>query len=300
MRTGGGPKDGQPRIANEMQRAATVDSRPELPAPGVETAAAPETRPSPFEALAGSYDETFTHSRIGTRMRRAVWRRLDAAFPPGSRVLELGCGTGEDAIHLTGRGVVVLATDPADGMVAQARAKAATAGLSDLVSTRTLDAGRLDETELAGPFDGAFSNFGALNCVADLSIVSAGLARHVRSGGKVLLCLMGRYVPWEWGWYLARGDRKSAFRRLAPGGAEWRGLSIAYPPLREIRRLFAPGFRFVGARAIGVLVPPSYVEEWARRHPRLLAALDAAERRVEALPPFPSLADHVLVELERL
>lgn len=258
-----------------------------------------EALPSPFEALATSYDETFTSSRIGTRMRRAVWRRLDAAFAPPARVLELGCGTGEDAVHLAKRGVFVLATDPAEGMIAEARAKVEKARVADRVTTRTLDAGHLDETRLDGPFDGAFSNFGALNCVPDLAAVSAGLARHVRPGGRVLLCLMGRYVPWEWGWFLAHGDRKAAFRRLAKGGTEWRGLRVAYPPVRELRRLFAPGFRFLGARAIGVLVPPSYAEEWAGRHPRLLATLDAIERRIEALPPFPSLADHVLVELER-
>jgi SAM-dependent methyltransferase len=255
--------------------------------------------PSPFEALAASYDETFTRSCIGTRMRRAVWRRLDAVFRPGDRVLELGCGTGEDAVHLAGRGVFVLATDAAGSMVDQASAKASRAGLSDLVTAQTLDAGRLDKTDFKDPFDGAFSNFGALNCVPDLAAVSAGLSRHVRSGGRVLLCLMGRYVPWEWGWFLARGDRKAAFRRLAAGGAEWRGLPVAYPPVRELRRLFAPGFRFLDARAIGVLVPPSYVEEWAARHPCLLAGLDAVERRAETLPPLPSLADHVLVELER-
>jgi hypothetical protein len=79
----------------------------------------------------------------------------------------------------------------------------------------------------------------------------------------------------------------------------WRGLDVSYPPLRELRRVFAPGFRFAGARAIGAFVPPSYAEAAAVRHPRLLAALDALERRVEAVPPFPSFADHVLLELER-
>lgn len=255
--------------------------------------------PSPFEDLAASYDDTFTRSSIGRRMRAAVWRRLDAAFPAGARVLELGCGTGEDAVHLAGRGVHVVATDPAEAMVRETRSKAERTGVTDLVTTLALDAGRLDEADLDGPFDGAFSNFGALNCVADLAPVSAGLSRHVRPGGRVILCLLGRYVPWEWAWFLARGDRRSAFRRLAPGGTVWRGLRVSYPPLRKLRGVFAPGFRYAGARAIGAFVPPSYAEATATRHPRLLAALDALERRVEAVPPFPSFADHVLLELER-
>ena len=52
--------------------------------------------------------------------------------------------------------------------------------------------------------------------------------------------------------------------------------------------------------AIGALVPPTYAEEWAARHPRLLASLDRWERRLEALAPMPSLADHYLLELERV
>jgi len=255
--------------------------------------------PSPFEDLAATYDESFTRTLLGGRMRSALWRRLDAAFPAGARVLELGCGTGEDAVHLAAREVSVLATDAAQRMVEEARAKAERSGLAARVETRVLDAGRLDEADLDGPFDGAFSSFGALNCVPDLAPVALGLRRHVRPGGRVLLCLMGRYVPWEWAWFLARGDRRSAFRRLAPGGAEWRGLRVSYPPLRALRRRFAPGFRFVSNRAIGLLVPPTYAGAFAARHPRLTAALDVVERRVEALPPFPALADHVLLELER-
>ncbi len=255
--------------------------------------------PSPFEALAATYDETFTRTLLGERMRNAVRRRLDAAFPPGARVLELGCGTGEDAVHLAARGVRVVATDAAEGMVAATRAKAAGAGLADRVQALRLDAALLEGAGLDGPFDGAFSNFGALNCVPDLAPVARGLARHVQPGGRVLLCFLGRRVPWEWAFFLARGDRRSAFRRLAPGGAEWRGLRVFYPSLPALRRLFAPGFRFASARAIGLLVPPTYAGAFAARHPRLIGALDAVERRVEAIPPFPSLADHVLLELER-
>jgi SAM-dependent methyltransferase len=254
--------------------------------------------PSPFEVLASSYDQRFTCSIVGARTRAAVWRRLDGAFPAGSRVLELGCGTGEDAVHLAARGVDVLATDPAPAMVREARAKADRAGLADRVATRVLGAARLEELGDVA-FDGAFSNFGALNCVPDLAPVSAGLARLVRPGGRVLLCFLGRWVPWEWGWFLARGRRDSAFRRLATGGAEWHGLRVSYPALRGLKRTFAPGFRCSSARAVGVFLPPSYAEAWAARHPRLLGALDALERRVEAIPPFPSLADHVLLELER-
>jgi hypothetical protein len=150
------------------------------------------------------------------------------------------------------------------------------------------------------PFDGALSNFGGLNCVADLHGVAAGLAACLRSGGWALLCIMGPLVPWEWAWYLAQKQWAKAFRRLRRGGVAWRGLTIRYPSIAAARRAFAPWFRLRRISAVGALLPPSYVESWAVRHPVLLERLDRWERRLETVAPLPWLADHYLLELERL
>ncbi|HEV7519426.1 MAG TPA: methyltransferase domain-containing protein [Thermoanaerobaculia bacterium] len=254
--------------------------------------------PFPFDALAPAYDDTFTRSTIGTLQRRAVWRRLDAAFAPGDRVLELGCGTGEDAVHLGGRGVRVLATDAAEGMVAAAERKVGAAGLAGAVEVRRLaleELARLREP----PFDGAFSNFGGFNCVGDLRGPARDLAALLAPGARLLLCVMGPLVPWEWAWFGLRGQPGKAFRRLRAGGAVWRGMAIRYPSIGAVTRAFCPDFQARRAAAVGAFLPPSYAESWAIRHPRLLARLDRWERRWETLPPLPWLADHYLLELER-
>jgi SAM-dependent methyltransferase len=283
---------------------------------------------SPFDSMAAGYDSGFTESQIGALMRQAIWRRLDARFRPGDRVLELNCGTGEDAVYLARRGVRVLATDIAPAMLDVARAKVARAGLADLVEVQQLAiedlATRHGDTEtrrhgdkkngrsdtlsqspglpvsLSGPFDGVLSNFGGLNCVADLPSVAAGLAGCLRPGAMALLCVMGPLVPWEWAWYLRRGQPAKAFRRLRRGGVAWRGLTIRYPSIGALRRAFAPWFRMRRASAVGALLPPSYAEGWAVRRPRLLGRLGRWERRFETWPPLPWLADHYLLELERV
>ena len=252
-----------------------------------------------FDGFAAGYDRSFTASTIGQRLRAAVWRRLDAVFRPGERVLELNCGTGEDAVHLAGRGVRVLATDISPPMLAVTRAKVAKAGLERLVDVERLAIEQLTSLG-AGPFDGVLSNFGGLNCVSGLPGVASGLATMLRPGGRALLCVMGPAVPWEWGWFLAHGEPRKALRRLRRGGAEWSGLTIRYPSIGQVRRAFAPHFSQRRVAAIGALVPPSYAEPWAAHHPRLLAALDRWERRLESVPPLPWLADHYLIELERL
>jgi SAM-dependent methyltransferase len=253
-----------------------------------------------FDSFAADYDRSFTTSAIGQRLRAAVWRRLDAAFRPGDRVLELNCGTGEDAVYLGRRGVHVLATDISTEMLTVTRAKVARAGVAGLVDVAQMPIEDLTQHPRPGGFDGALSNFGGLNCVADLAGAARGLAAVLRPGARVLLCVMGPAVPWEWGWYLAHAQPRKALRRLQRGGTSWHGLSIRYPTIGAVRSAFASHFAQRRVAALGALVPPSYAQAWAARHPRLLAALDRWERRAETLPPLPWLADHYLIELERV
>ncbi len=244
-----------------------------------------------FSALAGSYDDTFTDTSIGAVMRSAVWARLAEAFTSGARVLELNCGTGVDAAWLGARGVHVVATDAAPGMVDVATKRGVDAHVC-----RAEDIGAFADAH--GRFDGALSNFGGLNCVDDLSVVAEGLACAVRAGGVVVLCVMGPVVPWEWGWYLLHGRPSKAVRRLRRG-TQWRGITIRYPSVGTTARAFAPWFDTRCSRALGALVPPSYVEPVMARHPRLLARLDRWERRIESWPPVVRLADHYVLELVR-
>ncbi len=246
--------------------------------------------PSPFDGLAAAYDDTFTDSSIGSTMRNAVWRRMAELWPSGSRVVELNCGTGVDAAWLQHRGVHVVATDAAAEMVAVARARG--------VDARQLRAEAVAELAPAGPFDGALSNFGGLNCVGDLDAVVDGLATCVRRGGTVLVCVMGPVVPWEWVWYLLHGRPRTAFRRLARV-TMWRGMQIRYPSMRAMRRRLAPSFEVGRVWALGALIPPSYAEPWARRHPRTLASLARIERRIERWPGVAQLADHYVLEVTR-
>ena len=55
-----------------------------------------------FDRLAPRYDQLWTRSTVGHLQREAVWRHLAPLFKPGQTALDLGCGTGEDALHLSG------------------------------------------------------------------------------------------------------------------------------------------------------------------------------------------------------
>lgn len=286
---------------------------PDVMSPDALAHPAPDAPPSAFDDLAGSYDQDFTGSVIGRALRAAVWRRLAVRFQSGDRVLELNCGTGADAMFLAQRGVQVLATDVTRAMLAAAQARVIEAGAGQRVTVQRLDLQALAawgdgvpaaEVEAllfshVRPFTGVLSNFGGLNCIANLAGAARALARVTTPGAWTLLCIMGPLVPWEWAWYLGRGEPGKAFRRLRRRGVAWRGLTIHYPSIGAVRRAFAPSFELARVSAVGALLPPTYAEPWAARHPRLVTALTHAERRLETLFPLPWLADHFLLELRR-
>lgn len=264
----------------------------------------PQTCSAPFDAVAVRYDETFTSSRIGQAQRSSVWKELAKTFHPGDRVLEVGCGTGADACFLAERGVRVVATDSSPQMITVATGKVQQSGLQEFVQPRLLRAEDICTLPPEEMFDGAFSNFGALNCVEDLDCFARHLARHVKPGGSALLCWMGPCCLWEVVWYLAQGNRRKAFRRQHRDGvtatlADGAFVRVRYPGVTSMARTFAPEFRLKSVRGIGVAVPPSYVESWARRHPGLLRLLEQADSLAGRCPGIRVLADHVLVRLQR-
>lgn len=260
---------------------------------------------APFDAVAARYDETFTLSKIGQAQRAAVWHELAKAFRAGDRTLEIGCGTGVDACFLAKRGVRVVACDPSSLMIETATRKIQQSRLEGLVQTRQLGAENLSSLWSSEKFDAAFSNFGALNCVEDLRKLAIDLATLLKPGATAILCWMGPYCIWEMIWYTAQGKRDKAFRRLMQAGtlariADDTFLHVRYPSVDSLAGAFAPEFRLKAVRGIGVAVPPSYLEPWARRHPQVFRVCEQFDSWAGSCPGIRSLGDHVLVHLQRV
>jgi ubiquinone/menaquinone biosynthesis C-methylase UbiE len=264
----------------------------------------PQLYSAPFDAIADRYDEIFTTSKVGQAQRAAVWEELEKAFRPGERVLEIGCGTGVDACFLAERGVTVVACDSSSQMIAVATRRVKEGGKQSLVHPHLLAAEDIASLRNVDSFDGAFSNFGVLNCVRDLDLLARNLSALLRPGATALLCLMGPCCLWEISWYLAHGNPRKAFRRLQRGEVvghvtKQTTVGVYYPSVRKMARLFAPQFRLKSLTGIGVAVPPSYVEPWANRFPRLLRLGSRVDSVLGKSPGIRVLADHILLKFER-
>lgn len=257
-----------------------------------------------FDAVAARFDVRFGAWRSVAAQRRAVRAALAEAFPRGARVLEIGGGTGEDARWLAARGREVLLTDGSPAMVRIARRKLRSQRGPE---PRVVEAEHLDELadewHAAGEpcFDGAFSNFAALNCVECPGSFASGLARLLRPGAPALLVLFGTLCPGELVVQLALGDRVSATRRRQRGPVlarlGGRDFTVRYHTARELKHALSPWFRLRRRLGVGVFVPPSAAEPWISRHPTLVRVLERMDRL--ARRPLAPLGDHVLYWFER-
>ena len=258
-----------------------------------------ESRPertSAFDHLAESYDDSFTQSAVGRALRNLVWSRLDECFRTGQRVLELGCGTGEDALWLAEKGVEVVATDASAKMIDRARAKQGMRAGPAKVSFHCVAMENLSALRELPRFDAVLSNFGAVNCVTDIRALSSELAGLLAPDARLIWVVMGRHVPWEWLWYLAKAQPHKALRRYQENGTLWRGMTISYPTPRQLARMLAPHFQSTRVSPLGWALPPSYASGWLDRSPRILAALTRLESITQGSSMLASAADHYMFE----
>lgn len=257
--------------------------------------------PAVFDAFAPSYDDDFSQTRLGQMLRGRVWGVLEQCFQPGDHVLELACGTGEDALWLARRGVAVTATDGSAEMVRVSRAKAVKAGLETLVSVRQLSLQEIGAGENDLPqFDGVLSNFGGLNTIGEWRLLAQSLGQLVKPGGKVVLVPMGPVCFWEMGWYGLHGRFREAFRRFGKVSEAKIGAStipIWYPSARQLRKDFVPWFRHLETRSLGLWLPPSYLDHLVNRWPSLFSRLNRFEAKTARLTA--GWGDHYIICLEK-
>jgi hypothetical protein len=150
-------------------------------------------------------------------------------------------------------------------------------------------------------FDGAYSVFAPLNCVADLRPFGQGLARLLRPAAPLMLVMFGTCCPGEMLVETLRGRPRNALRRFSrgdvPARLNGRNFTVRYHRRADLERMLSPWFRLQSRRGVGIFVPPSAAEPWISRHPRLLGVLDKLDRF--AAQPLSIFGDHVLYRFQR-
>jgi SAM-dependent methyltransferase len=261
-----------------------------------------ETRRA-FDGVAGTYREENDGNPVIREMRRHTIEAVTSRLPPGSRLIDLGCGPGPDAEHLGRLGYEVLAIDWSPGMAEEASRRIETMGLESRVRVRNLGIHELDELEAAA-FDGVYSDLGPLNCVPDLGASARSIGARLKPRGLFVASIIGRICPWEIALYGARRDWKRLSvrfsREFVPVPFYGRTVWTRYYSPAEVERTFrAAGFERVALRSLGLFVPPPYLQGLASRHQGILRALQNVEGSLASWPGLRQMGDHFLIVMRK-
>jgi len=250
-----------------------------------------------YDDIAPAYDNAMDKGFINGVISRRFQEHLVAQFRTATRVLDVGCGAGADAVFLGSKGIKVYGFDISAGMIEVAKRKAANAGLEEpMVQFSTGDATDLSGLPDAG-FDGAYANFNVLNHLPDVGGFAKTLSEKLLPGAPVVVTMMNRVCLPEVAGYMARLRFATAARKFCSRqNTLAMRMRLFFPA--ETARLFAPYFSLQSIEGFGLLVPPSqlYSGKYFRHFFETMAAL---ERPLLRLFPFYNLCDTYILILKR-
>lgn len=255
-----------------------------------------------FDNAASNYDATFTNSIIGNLQRNLVYNQLSIILNKSNpkTLLEINCGTGEDAVWLAKQNIEVTATDISEKMIAIAKSKS---NLEN-VTFKQVDINTIDSHFKENTFDIIFSNFGGLNCLTPLeldSFIKKSLS-VLTPKGQLVLVVMPKNTLLEQLYFSLKLDFTNAFRRkkaFAIANVDGEKVKTYYYNPKDIVNLAKGNFEIKQLNPIGFFVPPSYFESFISNKPKLISLLNSLEQKIKNQSRLSKYADHYLIFLQK-
>jgi SAM-dependent methyltransferase len=258
-----------------------------------------------FDSASEEYDVTIGRNFINTLIRQRSLETLYRILRKDDVVLEIGAGTGAEAVLIARRVARVVATDISPAMVDLLRRKAAARRMSekmDAVRVAAADIGEVRKMLPGGRVRVAYSFNGALNCEPKLPDFEAELASIVVPGGYFVcsirntLCLAEILTYAAILRYSGMVKRKKQPMMVSVGGAD---IPSTYYSVDRFLGFFRRDFDVQSIMGLPVLLPPAYLNDYYVRARRVLRLLEGADKALGGAFPFNRLGDQSLFVLRR-
>jgi SAM-dependent methyltransferase len=223
---------------------------------------------------------------------------------PDDVLLEIGCGTGAEAIRISKSVRQIIATDISQGMLNLLRQKISAKKLESIVPVQARAA---SISSIAPLFDGgkvriAYSFNGALNLEPDIEKFPLELSKVVERGGyfvcsvRNILCLSETIAHAA----VLQLD-KIAPRRKQPTMVSVGGIDIPafYYSTKFMSRLFGPHFKLKKLVGLPAFLPPAYLNNYCIRFRPVTSLLEKMETVLADRFPFNRLSDQTLFVFQR-
>jgi len=256
-----------------------------------------------FTSQSVVFDDIYANDIIINYKRSRVRNHVLQYLKSNSSILELNSGTGEDALFFANLGHRVHATDISAGMQWQLKTKAGARGMNQSITTEEISYTRLNSLGNRGPYDLIFSNFAGLNCTGELARVLASFSDLLKPNGVITLVILPKFCLWET-LLLFKGKFSTAFRRFFSGRgrkAHVKGVNFKcwyYNPSFIINEL-KNQFDLLAIEGLCTIVPPSYIEGFAEKHPEAYQLLKSKEDLLKSMWPWKYIGDYYIISLKK-
>jgi len=253
-----------------------------------------------FDSAAEEYDFTISNNYINTWIREKSIRELLHLARPQDVLVEIGCGTGAEAIIIARKVAKVVATDISSQMISLLTTKIRAKKLERKIIP--LLASAAEVSTVSRILDGqkpriVYSFNGALNCEPRLANFVDGLHSVLADDGYFVCTIRNSLCLSEAVSHAAvfQFDRMAP-RKLQPIMVSVGGLdipSVYYSP-SAFSSFFSGKFKLERLVGLPSMLPPAYLSDYAVRFKRISGLLEKFETALSDHFPLNRLGDQTL------
>ncbi|MDA4135177.1 MAG: class I SAM-dependent methyltransferase, partial [Thaumarchaeota archaeon] len=258
-----------------------------------------------FDSASEEYDFSISANFINVWTRERSIREVVEHSLRDDVLLEIGCGTGTEAIRISKHVGGVVATDLSAKMVALLRRKIDARKLGKKVRVlqlKAIDVGQAKEFLPDGKTRVAYSLNGVLNCEPELQRFPKEVWDLLQPGGFFIcsirnrLCLEESLVQAARFRFHSLAPRKRQPKMVSVGGMD---IPAYYYYPWEFERIFRPYFDVRKSVALPAIVPPPYLNDLYVKLRSRLMLLEHADTALASVFPFNMFGDQTLFVFQR-